>query len=311
MWERLRYGAYFVYEGAKVVLKIRTKIHYDNVLYLDDLHANRFIEEKIRSGEPFMACRMGSGEMRTFRRTLEVRWGLRKELPEETMDSICINAGFFPRDRKKVMEFGQVMEEACKQADLIAVWDGLVMENYVYNTYVRQAKRCYLSGLEPFFCGEPWTQALAGKRVLVIHPFEESIRRQYEKRTELFENLSILPDFTLLTLKAVQTIAGQRDERFQDWFQALDYMTTEALAKDFDVAIVGCGAYGFPLAARLKAAGKQVIHMGGAAQLLFGIRGKRWDAKEEYQKLINGAWCRPAESEKPESASKVEDQCYW
>jgi hypothetical protein len=104
---------------------------------------------------------------------------------------------------------------------------------------------------------------------------------------------------------------GQKDDRFEDWFQALDYMTEEALKKDFDVAIIGCGAYGFPLAARLKEAGKQVIHMGGATQLLFGIRGNRWDAKEEYQALINDAWCRPAENEKPKSAGKVENQCYW
>ena len=49
---------------------------------------------------------------------------------------------------------------------------------------------------------------------------------------------------------------------------------------DFDVAIIGCGAYGFPLAAKLKQAGKQAIHLAGATQLLFGIKGKRW---EEYQ----------------------------
>lgn len=311
MWNQLRYGAYFAWDGAKIVLKIKSKIHYDNQLYLDDLHANRLMKEKILSGEPFMACRMGSGEMRTFRRTLEVRWGLRKELPEETLDSICINAGFFPRDRGKVMDFGRLMEESCKQVDLIGVWDGLAMENYVYNTYVKQAKRCYLAGLEPFFCGEPWTYGLTGKRVLVIHPFEESIQRQYSRREQLFQNPDILPEFTLLTLKAVQTIAGQRDERFDDWFQALDYMTEEALKKEFDVAIIGCGAYGFPLAARLKQAGKQAIHMGGATQLLFGIRGNRWDAKEEYQSLINDAWCRPTDGEKPKSAEQVENQCYW
>ncbi len=114
-----------------------------------------------------------------------------------------------------------------------------------------------------------------------------------------------------MTLKAVQTIAGQKDERFADWFEALSYMEQEALAKDFDVALVGCGAYGFPLAARLKRAGKQVVHMGGALQLLFGIRGKRWDDREDYQVLFNDAWQRPLEEERPAGAAKVENQCYW
>ena len=42
---------------------------------------------------------------------------------------------------------------------------------------------------------------------------------------------------------------------------------------DFDVALIGCGAYGFPLAAKLKTAGKQAIHLGGVLQALFGIKG--------------------------------------
>ena len=55
---------------------------------------------------------------------------------------------------------------------------------------------------------------------------------------------------------------------------ALNYMFDEAMKKNFDVAIIGCGAYGFPLAAKLKQAGKIVIHLGGATQLLFGIIGR-------------------------------------
>jgi len=54
----------------------------------------------------------------------------------------------------------------------------------------------------------------------------------------------------LLTLKAVQTIANTKDDRFDTWFDALDYMYNEALKLDFDVALIGCGAYGYPLAAK-------------------------------------------------------------
>ena len=307
----IRYGAYFFEEGVRHVLKWKKKPVYDNAKYLDDLHTNRWIAEKIRSGEPFMACRFGSGEMRTFRRTLEVQWGLKKEIPEETMDSICINAGFFPRDKQKVMQFGTEMKDACRYVDLIAVWEGLLMENYVYDTFVAQAKRCFLSGLEPFFCGEPWTEALTGKKVLVIHPFEETIQKQYANREALFEDKRILPLFECKTLKAVQSIGGEGDPRFADWFEALSYMEQEALKQDFDVAIIGCGAYGFPLAARLKKAGKQAIHMGGATQLLFGIHGQRWDSREDYQQIMTDAWCRPAAVEKPEAAGKIEGGCYW
>ena len=61
-----------------------------------------------------------------------------------------------------------------------------------------------------------------------------------------------MPEFELKTLKAVQTIAGEKDERFSTWFEALEYMFEETMKIDFDIAIIGCGAYGMPLAAKLK-----------------------------------------------------------
>lgn len=47
-----------------------------------------------------------------------------------------------------------------------------------------------------------------------------------------------------------------------------------AMKINFDTAIIGCGAYGMPLAAQIKNAGRQAIHLGGAVQLLFGIKGE-------------------------------------
>ena len=125
--------------------------------------------------------------------------------------------------------------------------------------------------------------------------------------------INILPEFELKTLKAVQTIAGEKDERFSTWFETLEYMFEETMKIDFDIAIIGCGAYGMPLAAKLKKAGKQAIHLGGATQLLFGIKGKRWE--ENYPSKIascfNEYWGYLADSEKPKNAGTVEMGCYW
>lgn len=147
--------------------------------------------------------------------------------------------------------------------------------------------------------------------MLVIHSFEESIREQYLRREELFPETEILPKFDLKTLKAVQTIAGEEDNRFATWFEALEYMYEEAMKIDFDIAILGCGAYGFPLAAKLKRAGKQVIHMGGVTQILFGIKGSRWVNNPRSQIEFNDAWVYPKESETPKMSEKVENNCYW
>lgn len=95
------------------------------------------------------------------------------------------------------------------------------------------------------------------------------------------------------------------------WFDALDYMYEECKQIDFDVAIIGCGAYGLPLAAKLKSHGKQVIHLGGATQLMFGIKGKRWDEMPEISKYYNEYWVRPNKNEVVKDGNKVENGCYW
>lgn len=123
----------------------------------------------------------------------------------------------------------------------------------------------------------------------------------------------MLPEFELHTLEAVQTIGSCTDERFTSWKEALDYMTEQVRVIDFDVALIGCGAYGLPLAARIKKMGKIGIHCGGELQTYFGIRGKRWDEgfPEEMSRVCNEYWVYPDEQERVEGAEEIEGGCYW
>lgn len=149
---------------------------------------------------------------------------------------------------------------------------------------------------------------MENKKVLVIHPFEKSIRAQYAKREFLHENPHILPKFELKTIKAVQSIAGTKTE-FATWFDALESMKQQIDKTDFDIALIGCGAYGLPLAAYTKSLGKQAVHIGGALQLMFGIKGKRW--AEWYPGMFNKYWVSPDESETPQNYTTIEGGCYW
>ena len=168
--------------------------------------------------------------------------------------------------------------------------------------------------LNPFFAEIPWTVSLTGKNVLVIHPFTSTIMFQYKKRTLLFDK-NILPDFNLKTIKAVQSSAGENTS-YGDWFEALEWMKGEIDKQEYDICLIGAGAYGLHLAAHVKRQGKKAVHLGGSLQLLFGIRGKRWENKNynpiyNYQKLMNEHWLRPDKLEKPNGAKNVEGGCYW
>ena len=276
------------------------------ILSEDD--ANSLIARAITDGTPFMAGRFGSCELNIMWRANEQRrkWDV---TPVNAMKYLHENAGFFPNDTDAALKFAFEMKKATESVNLLGVWFN-EMEDYELKKWSKDFQVCRIKSLEPFFCSKPWTTALEGKKVLVIHPFAETIKKQYEKRESLFPT-PVLPEFELITQKAVQTIAGNKDDRFETWFDALGFMYDEAMKEDFDVAILGCGAYGFPLAARLKEQGKVVIHLGGATQVLFGIRGARWDERPEYQKIMTDAWVRPSENEVPKNAQKIENGCYW
>ena len=225
---------------------------------------------------------------------------------------IEILSGFFPQDERLIRQFVEAMHEWMKDVDLLASW--CKGEIWFEKALARSAV-CHLGSLESFRYPKPWTAHLAGRSVLVIHPFEGTIRSQYQnRRAYLFANSDALPEFDLHTLRAVQSVAGNRPAGFSTWFEALDHMTEKAIASPADVVIIGCGAYGFPLAARLKRAGKQCIHMGGATQLLFGIKGAAYERPTSggfSQKFYNEYWVRPSADERPKNAELVEGACYW
>lgn len=238
-------------------------------------------------------------------------------VPSSVFSSMKQNAGFFSSDGYKAFSrFADLYYESAKEVDVLACW----FKNQKVIEKQMNYKICWLLSIEPWWAKNPWTRYLKGKKVLVVHPFAETIKSQYKKRESLFDNPNVLPEFESLTvIKAVQSIGGESNG-FDDWFEALHFMEEQIDQVDYDVALIGCGAYGLPLAAHCKKRGKKAVHLGGALQLLFGIKGNRWESPTygkgwpgiDYSKLLsNPNWVRPLEIEKAKNANKVEGACYW
>lgn len=270
------------------------------------------IKELIASGKPCCIARLGGNElfsMSCFEFDIDIK-------KKKAMNQLHMCGGFFPNDTAYGERFNDCMKEACGQMDLLGVFASRFEDYYIRKYVPKSVQLTRLFDLEPWNNpGNPWSDVLEGKKVLVIYPLSNTIQNQYAKREKLFKDTNILPQFELKTLQAVQTVAGEKDDRFADWFEALEWMYQEAMKIDFDIAVIGCGAYGFPLAAKLKKAGKQAFHLGGATQLLFGIKGKRWlEENEAYagiQRFFNEDWVFPAEEDRPQNANTVENGCYW
>lgn len=303
--------------------KLTPASYYPNRI-LSEEEGNQLISEKLMSGKPYMVTRYGSVEINTIINYLEINELTQQLFYKRIISQIrgksniwqpknCIeierNAGFFPVNDHTLRKFAEYYIESSKHIDALGVWFNYG-EQIIHNKFFPQAKLIPLRSIEPYYFGSPWSQYLKNKKVLVIHPFEKSIHQQFGIKNKLFHDKRILPDFQLITIKAIQSNSFNKT-CFTNWFDALDNMKKQMEETDFDIALIGAGAYGLPLAAYAKELGKQAIHFGGSLQILFGIKGQRWDSMPEINKLHNEHWIRPSQEETPDEFRKVEDGCYW
>lgn len=219
-------------------------------------------------------------------------------------------AGVYPPENHILSRFCQIFSEALTHLDVLGVWFNFG-ENSARRRFAPKAVTTHLDALEPYYNRNPWIEKLAGKRVLVVSPFAKTIEAQYPRRGDIWRKKSeVLPEFQLRTLQ-VPLSAYLLPPKHKDWIVALDNMRAEMAAAPFDAALVGAGAWSLPLVAHAKSLGTWSIHLGGTTQLLFGIKGRRWENNDRIMAFQNEAWVRPASAETPQNSQSIEGGCYW
>lgn len=298
---------------------------------VDPDKASDMIYTQISAKAPCMIARYGGSELFSVTNFLGVQKGWKgildfiraKQDPwwwiSERLRVLSNNAGFFPIEEWAIKQYSELLLSDTKELDILA---SFCSREYLIKDRIEHLPAISLFLLEPWFSKNPWTRYLERKNVLVVHPYAELIEEQYyNHREHLFSNPMILPKFNLQTVKAIQSSAGAKCE-FNSWFEALEHMKNEIDKHDYEICIIGCGAYGFHLAAHVKRSGKKAIHMGGVTQILFGIKGARWEdpdycipeigiPKGFYTQLFNDYWVRPGDIYRPKNAESVEGACYW
>lgn len=287
------------------------------------------IYDKVMDGNPLMIARMGKTEIdvcenikNTFfehHGNLDfIRWkGQPNFLNPWLIPNFNKLSGFFPYDDEDALKrFYHLMIECMHKVDILGSW---CPNEVLFDKEWPQAMKVSREEMLPLLTDIPWTKALEGKCVLIVHPFADTIKQQIRLGgNKLFPKCpSILPNTHYEVIPAVQTL-GSSSEQFKDWFEALQYMEDEIDSHDYDICLLGCGAYGFPLAAHCKKSGKQAIHLGGSLQLMYGIIGKRWETDPGYiydfpylGTYKNNYWVRPSIKETPKTSKEVENNCYW
>lgn len=263
---------------------------------------NNFISHYLKNEKPLCAGKIGVTELNIL------AYGYSPHLAHEVEDI----AGLYPYNGNTAKQFSIDMEKALSYVDLIPKWSKILpdFEKKVFETKCPCAYQTHLQHLEPYFFDKPWTKHLQDKRVLVVSPFAESIQRNYKNLDKIWNN-KIVPNFELVTIKHPFQLRLSPSEKFKTSDEVYKHYLLEIMATDFDVGIFGTGYTSLLYAAASKQMGKAGIHLGGATQILFGVKGQRWREIKEFQSFFNEHWTDPLDTEKPEKRNLCEGGCYW
>jgi len=232
------------------------------------------------------------------------------------------NAGIFPSSHAESWKLDYL--DALANSDVLAEgwYKPLVeKEKNLLDTLNRNRKSILLRNLEPYYVNPSlrWSQYLAKKRVAIISSFAQTCDEQTYMSKAIWNNeaKTLLPSST--TWIPIQTyycpsIAkgnAQWPYYITNYKEAIQDVVERALQHKPDIAIIGCGGLGMIIGSELKKAGVQCIVLGGAIQILFGIRGNRWKNHSFISKFFNDAWIFPPPSCIPNLANNIENRCYW
>ena len=234
------------------------------------------------------------------------------------------NAGIFPVAQQHIFyKWRDASIRATKSADVIAAgWYEPLRdaEATAFDNWQVKAVQVPLRSLEPYYVEpqEQWTRLLSGHRVVVVTSFTETAKSQIQKGPEkLWNKRGVLPndvDWCWIQTGHPRSIAKGQNEwppHIHSSLQAADYIVSEVVNSGARFALIGCGGIGMVIGKMLKDRGIIAIVLGGAIQVLFGIKGQRWQSHEQISKFWNDDWVWPSEKETPGGAAAIENGCYW
>ena len=262
---------------------------------------NNFLELKERLNDPYglSVIRFGNVEIMTL---------LQKD--DSIYHQMFTNAGFYVKDKKKEKE----IYKKWKNLYVASVYNCDLMLDVV-SCHSFQILGELLNRLNTWrpslpYIEDPawWIQNIILEyrgTIGIVSYFKKDIELQLSKMDKIWGR-EIKKKF--IVVKSENTITG--NEVDDHWLQTFNKLKKRVKnEKEPGLWLLSCGCYGLALCEDIKNRGGKAIYVGGLLQLLFGIRGKRWDDREEVKRNYNEYWVYP--SERPKNAENVESACYW
>ncbi len=247
-----------------------------------------------------------------------------QDYPSYLKQKIELHAGVWPPTSTSLDKWVFSMVEAIRLTDvLVAGWYEPLKETEkkLLDQVNTLAPRIPLRSLEPYYvdANMRWTSLLQNQKVAVVSSFASTIMNQLQRRREVWPDKteSLLPASTewipIQTGYAPVLAQGNCEwpKEIQSWDVAVMDCTKRVIKSKARIAVIGCGGLGMLIGAELRKRGVIAIVLGGATQVLFGIKGTRWENHSVISKFWNDAWVWPDPTETPGGAQSIEGACYW
>lgn len=277
---------------------------------------NKLIRHRLQEGIPTAISRLGACEMEVLSWHLGIPriYKYQRRPPHFDELDLAEQAGVFPPAESTYREFSELYLERMKDIDVWSVWYNTGEAKLIREYGAPGAIRMDPRAVEPYYCPEqPWSEALSGKRVLVVHPYAKTISRQLERMQQVWSLYPrLFPKCEVMCIQAPYGFSGNgfaSGAEMVKWIE--DAIDSAAADPGFDVALIACGGAGLPVTSHVKNIGKIGIYVGGALQLFFGIRGKRWENWPFFQKMYNDSWVQPELEELPPCVLSFDSGAYW
>tara|TARA_R110001599_G_scaffold8562_2_gene41448 strand:+ start:1388 stop:2200 length:813 start_codon:yes stop_codon:yes gene_type:complete len=263
---------------------------------------NNFVQLRQRIREPknnLMVIRFGNVEVQDLLYRDEIYHELKS------------NAGFYCKNKEKEQEIYLLWKkkylEAIYNSDLML--DIVTCSSFHIVGDLFNKLNTWLPSLVYMEEPEWWWRNVINEfegTIGVVSYFKKDIENQLKVIDKVYPNLNIKKKFVVI--KSYNTITG--NEPHNDWQETYnDLIKRIDKHKNIGMWLVSCGCYGLPVCNHISQVNKKKsIYVGGLLQLLFGLKGKRWDNRPECNRWYNEHWIYP--TEKPKNAEDVEGWCY-
>lgn len=239
-----------------------------------------------------------------------------KPIENKLIQNMLYVAGIQFKTKEDMKTYIKLYNTSCKNTTLLGVWDGSMYNQAIdYYNFINKAysiKQICAHAVEPYYYMNDsyiFPSLFINKKVLIITSHYETTNKQIKKQMIPFTKPIFHETTEYYIYKPPQQNGGSHDN--ESWIVHYEKMKEDIVKIktefNFNIALVSCGGFGMIISDYIFSLGSNVMYVGGALQLFFGIMGSRW----ENSIKTNEMWTRPCILDIPKNPELCENKCYW